>query len=132
MGINFFLVNQNPNSVYNDVEFELYEYPTIIPNGKQIKKGDFLLFNLSKKEANKNGNINQRIFGIAEIEKIKNYINNNKEYAVATYCWKMKFSEPLTYDEIGGDPRNNIQNSINKINDQKLSKILKIIFEMET
>jgi len=47
--MNIFLVSQNPDSKYNDVEGQHYDYPTSIPNGKQIKVGDCLIFVLSSK-----------------------------------------------------------------------------------
>ena len=41
--MNIFIVNQNPDSFYNDVEGEHYDYPSVIPNGRQIKVGDYLI-----------------------------------------------------------------------------------------
>ncbi len=49
--MNIFIVNQNPDSKYNDVEGQYYNYPTSIPNGKQVKVGDYLIFSLSSLSA---------------------------------------------------------------------------------
>ena len=38
--MDIFIVNQNPDSKYNDEVGKRYDYPTSIANGKQIKIGD--------------------------------------------------------------------------------------------
>ena len=95
-----FIVNQNPGSAYNDVEGERYEYPTSIPNGKQIQTYDYLLFNLSKKVARSLGDEKKRITGLAQIDDISKYNQNGKEYAIASYCWYVKLNPFLTFENI--------------------------------
>ena len=122
--MNFFLVNQNHDSRYEDEVGKRYHYPTRIPNGKKIAVNDILIFSMSKSDARKNGDENKRISGIAQIENIDLFTQNNKEQAIATYEWFVGFEEFLTFDEIGGDPRNNIQNAMSKIVDEDVIAIL--------
>ena len=75
-----FVVNQNPNSIYEDVEGERYQYPKRIPCGRQIDVGDFLVFNLSKKAATKLGLANKRITGIARISELVDYKQKKKKW----------------------------------------------------
>ena len=130
--MNFFIVNQNQDSKYEDKFGERYHYPTKIPNGKQIAVGDILIFNMSKSDAKKHGDENKRISSIAQIKNIDLFRHNNKEYAIATYEWFTKFKKLLTFDDIGGDPRNNIQNAMSKIEDKNIVKILIGIMKKES
>ena len=122
--MNMFIVNQNPESGYNDQEGLRYEYPTSIPNGKQIKFGDLLLFNYSKKQAIREGLKDKRIYGLSLIDDISKYNNNNQEYAIATYSWYKPLVNNLSFNDIGGDPRNNEYNSMNKVPDTQIKIIL--------
>lgn len=122
--MNIYLVSQNPDSNYNDSEGKHYDYPTSIPNGKQLKVGDLLLFALSSKSAVKLNFGNHRITGIAKIDNITLYNQVNKQMAIASYEWFKKFESPLSFEDIGGDPRLNIQHSINKISEEMYLEIL--------
>ena len=130
--LNIFIVNQNPKSGYDDKEGQRYNYPTSIPNGKQIKPGDILLFNLAKKQANKLNFGNKRITGVAKIEEIGIYSFKEKEMATAVYSWYKKFDPPLSFEEIGGDFRNNENNSMNKVASKERLKILLSIIKNKT
>ena len=44
--------------------------------------------------------------------------------ALASYEWYKKFESPLSFMDIGGDPRTNINNSLNKISKEKQVEIL--------
>ena len=121
--MDIFIVNQNPDSKYNDEVGKRYDYPTSIANGKQIKVGDTLIFNLSSKSSKKLNLGNKRIIGIAKIDSIIIYDTEKKEMAIASYEWYKKFEQPLSFEEIGGDPRSNISNSINRI-----SRIFNFLF----
>ena len=57
-----FLVLQKPFSKYSDVRGHGYEYPTSIPNGRNIEEGDYLVCCLTKKNATDG----QRVFGVGE------------------------------------------------------------------
>jgi hypothetical protein len=112
---NIFIVNQNPKSKYNDKEGLEYEYPTKIPNGKNINKGDLLIFNLSKKVALSLKMGDATISGIARVNKVTKFQKNGKQMATASYSWFKKFNQNVSFEEIGGDIRNNKNNSINRI-----------------
>lgn len=113
--LNIFIVNQNEQSKYNDIEGIEYEFPTKIPNGKTIKEGDLLIFNFSKKEAIRLNLNNATISGIARVDKIIYFRKNEVNMARATYSWYKKFVKNISFELIGGDLRNNKNNSINKI-----------------
>jgi hypothetical protein len=127
--MNIFIVNQNPDSSYNDKEGKHYDYPTSIACGKQIKVGDYLLFNLSKKWAKKLGMGDKRLTGIAKIDEITIYIQKDKEMALASYEWYKKFDTPLTLEQIGGEIRSNVNNTMNKIDSKKINEILMLIIK---
>ena len=110
-----FIDNQNPKSKYDDKEGMEYEYPTSIPNGKNIKKGDILIFNLSKKVAISLKLGNATISGIARVKDVTQFQKNRKRMAIASYLWYKKFNQNISFEEIGGDLRNNKNNSINRI-----------------
>ena len=122
--MNIYLVSQNPNSIYNDSAGEHYDYPTSIPNGKQIKVGDILLFALSSKAAMKLKFGEGRITGIAQIDNITIYNQVGKQMALASYEWFKMFETPLSFEQIGGDPRKNMQHSMNKISEGNYLEIL--------
>ncbi len=122
--MNIFIVNQNPESNYNDSEGEFYNYPTSIPNGKQVAVGDLLLFLLSSKSASKMNLGEFRITGISKIDNITYYNQFEKPMAIASYEWYKKFKSPLSFEQIGGEPRINIQHSINKILQERHIEIL--------
>ena len=112
--MDIFVVNQNPDSKYNDEVGKRYDYPTSIPNGKQIKIGSSKKLKLG----------NKRITGIGKIDSITFYNSETKEMAIASYEWYKQFQNPLSFDDIGGDPRSNISNSINRISIELQTKIL--------
>jgi hypothetical protein len=122
--MNIFIINQNPDSIYNDSDGEFYNYPTSIPNGKQIQVGDLFLFLLSTKHAAKLKLGEFRITGIAKIDNITIYNDHEKQMAIASYEWFKKLNSPLSFEQIGGDPRINIQHSMNKIIQDRHANIL--------
>jgi hypothetical protein len=127
--MNIFIVNQNPDSEYNDKDGERYDYPLSIPNGRQISVGDILIFNLSYKFAKKMKLGESRLTGIAKIDHIEHYLLRGANMGLASYCWYKKFKKPLRFIDIGGDPRNNDNNSMNKVNSDLNTLILSNIIE---
>lgn len=115
------VVLQKPISIYDDEEGVAYHYPLRIPNGRQIKEGDYLICTLTSKES-KDG---QRIFGIGRVEEIE----INGEEAKAYYGWYREFDQPFTFEQIGGDPRNNQTNSINRVPVEKEKQVLRILLK---
>ena len=110
-----FIVNQNPKSKYDDKEGLEYEYPLSIPNGRNIKKGDILVFNISKKIAVSLKLGNATLSGIARVKSVIEFDKDGRKMAKATYLWYRKFEKHISFDEIGGDVRNNKNNSINRV-----------------
>lgn len=113
------IVIQKPDSQYSDEEGVCYNYPTSIPNGRRVKKGDYLICSLTKKLAEDS----KRIFGIGRIREIVKKGGS----ATAYYGWYKVFNQPFTYDEIGGDPRVNIQHSMNPIQTDREEMVLDIL-----
>jgi hypothetical protein len=117
------MVLQNPDSNYDDVEAVCYEYPRKIPNGTRISEGDYLICTLSKKKS-KDG---KRIMGMGWINHIRESTVDGKVMRKAFYGWYYEFPEPLTFEFIGGDPRNNIYNAMNPIPENRFDEVIKIL-----
>jgi hypothetical protein len=129
IGFNIFIVNQNPSSKYDDKEGIAYDYPSSIPNAKQIRRGDIFIFNMAKKYARELKLDDRTLFGIAKVGDINEYNNNNGDKMIkATYLWYKRFENNISPDEIGGDYRNNQTNSINRIGDRyKISVLIELL-----
>ena len=115
-----FIVLQKPGSIYNDEEGVGYEYPTSIANGRQIEEGDYLVCCLTKKTSEEG----RRVFGVGRVEFIRYYSKDGREYAFAEYRMYREISPPLTFDEIGGDPRNNWTNAITRVPEDREESLL--------
>ncbi len=118
-----FMVLQKPESKYDDAEGICYEYPLSIPNGRQIDAGDYLICTLTAKTSEGG----KRIFGVGRVEVISHYEKEGRDYASAEYGFYRTFEVPLTFDEIGGDPRNNHTNAIVRIPEEKEEDILSVL-----
>lgn len=116
------IVLQKQVSEYADEEGVSYNYPLHIPNGKQIKPGDYLICCMTSKEALEG----KRVFGIGRVSEVE--IQDNGR-ATATYGWYREFDEPYTFDELGGDPRSNQTNSINRVSEEREHFILPILLQ---
>lgn len=114
------LVLQKQESEYSDEEGICYNYPLSIPNGRQIQPGDYLICSLTSKEAEEG----KRIFGIGRIDDIE---EGEDKKATAFYGWYREFDEPHTFEDIGGDPRNNWTNSITRIPEDREQEILSFL-----
>ena len=119
------MVLQNPDSKYADVEAQCYEYPRSIPNGARIDVGDYLICTLAKKHA-RDG---KRIIGIGRIEQISEYLVDGKKMRKASYSWYRSFLEPKTFKFIGGDPRNNVSNAMNSIPKSHVTNIVNLLVD---
>lgn len=111
------LVLHKKHSEYGDVIGEVYEFPIGIPNSKQIKIGDTLVFCLTKKSSDDS----KRILGYGKISHMEPRppLPNDKHQRqrLAAYLVDYrKFSPALSFKDIGGDPRSNHTNSISRIN----------------
>jgi len=119
------IVLQKPVSSYNDVEGECYEYPATIPNGRQISEGDYLICSRSHHTAIDG----KRIIGLGRIEVIEQYFreSDGREMCVARYGWYRDFENGFTFEDIGGDPRSNMQHSMNRIPVDRETEILRLL-----
>ena len=117
------MVLQNPDSIYADVEAECYEYPRSIPNGARIGVGDYLICTLAKKSSK----AGKRIIGIGRIEQITEYVVEGKKMRKAFYDWYRSFPEPKTFKFIGGDPRNNIYNAMNSVPSNRVNDVINLL-----
>lgn len=102
------LVLQSQGSKYADEEGEHYEYPPRIPNGRRVSAGDTLICCLSKRDASDEG----RIFGIGTISEI---VEVDDDRVRATYAEYQAIEPLLSFEQVGGDPRRNPSNSINRV-----------------
>lgn len=110
------LVLHKKHSGYGDVIGETYEYPLGIANSKQIKVDDYIVFCLTKKSSKDD----RRILGYGRVQELESkppLLNDpkSKSRIAAHLASYNKFSPPLSFKDIGGDPRNNETNSINRI-----------------
>ena len=111
------LVTQARDSKYADVEGKAYEYPRHIPNAQRIAVGDLLVVALPKANASDG----RRILGLGEVGTIQ---GQGTDRFIASYERYRKLSKPASFEEIGGDPRNNQSNSINLIDPEIVTKLL--------
>lgn len=115
---NVYFVFQKPESAYHDLPFERYDYPVSIPNGRKLKIGDLVIFDLTSKGAQKvNGNKEKRITGFGVIGDIFDYQSDNDEHRrIATYSWHYKFPKAMSFNDFGGDLiKLNAQHSISSV-----------------
>lgn len=110
------LVLHKKHSEYGDVIGEVYEFPIGIPNSKQIKTGDTLVFCLTQKSSN----TDKRILGYGKIDQMETRPpmpgdKYNRQRLAAYLVDYRKFTPVLSFADIGGDPRSNYTNSISRI-----------------
>ncbi len=104
----YWLVLQAKDSHYADIEGKCYEYPESIPNGQRVKPGDVLVITLLQKDSDQG----RRLIGIATVGSIRKAGTGRFQ---AYYDRYKKIDPALTFEEVGGDPRTNTTNSINKV-----------------
>lgn len=102
------LVLQSQESKYADEEGQHYEYPPRIPNGRRVSVGDTLICCLSKSDASDAG----RIFGIGTVGEI---VQVDDDRVRATYSEYQEVDPLVSFEQVGGDPRQNRSNSINRV-----------------
>jgi len=108
----FFCV-QKPESIYDDNRGQSYEYFQRLPNGRQIEEGDWLVFTLTG-STSKNG---QKVTGLGQIESLDYQEQGRDTLITANYSRYKQFNPPLTYEQIGGDPRKNVQHTMNRVDE---------------
>lgn len=102
------MVMQAEDSVYDDVVGRHYEYPPTIPNGRRVRPGDHVVCVRPSKESPDG----RRVFAVATVGTVEDVSDDRRR---AIYLDYRAIEPHLTFDEIGGDPRVNRSNSINRI-----------------
>jgi hypothetical protein len=110
------LVQQNPDSRYRDREGEVYDYPYAIPNAQQIVPGDILVCYRAQRVATGE----RRIFGIGRIGTVI----PDGDRLLAVYERYSAIDPPLSFEDLGGDPRVNRRNSINRLGAEHVQLLL--------
>jgi len=117
------IVLQKPRSGYSDEPGISYEYPRSIPNGQQIRANDILIVAEPVKVT---GDRNQ-IIGWGVVDSVITYVRNGKDMANAVYAVYHELSPRLSFQAVGGDPRNNRTNSINRVPEGDEVRILEAL-----
>lgn len=117
------IVLQKPRSGYSDEPGISYEYPRSIPNGQRIKANDILIVAEPVKVT---GDRNQ-IIGWGVVDSVITYARNGKDMANAVYAVYHELSPRLSFEAVGGDPRNNRTNSINRVSEGDEVRILEAL-----
>jgi hypothetical protein len=117
------VVLQKPRSGYSDEPGISYEYPRSIPNGQQIQANDILIVAEPVKVT---GDRNQ-IIGWGVVDSVITYVRNGKDMANAVYAVYHELSPRLSFEAVGGDPRNNRTNSINRVPEAAEVRILEVL-----
>jgi hypothetical protein len=117
------VVLQKPRSGYSDEPGISYEYPRSIPNGQQIKANDILIVAEPVKVT---GDRNQ-IIGWGVVDSVITYLRNGNAMANAVYAMYHELSPRLSFAAVGGDPRNNRTNSINRVPEGIEARILEAL-----
>jgi MoxR-like ATPase len=96
---------QGSQSKYRDTDGKQYNYPLGIPNSLQIQVEDLLICYRPANEASEG----RRIFGLGRIGVL---VPDGGDGRLARYDRYMAITPNLTFDQLGGDPRNNRTNAI--------------------
>ncbi len=97
-------------------EGEVYDYPYSIPNAQQISPADVLVCYRAQREAVGG----QRIFGVGRVDKIV----PDGDRILAVYDRYVALKPARSFDNIGGDPRNNRRNAINALDVEIVQTLL--------
>ncbi len=119
------MVIQKRKSEYADKEGHYYEYPLGIPNSRNIEAGHLLILIRTKDEQDADGG---RIFGIGrvgEVMKQREGDDQDRTLYRAEYDHYLSIDPMISFDGVGGDPRNNATNAIVSLTLQSIERILK-------
>jgi hypothetical protein len=97
------LVYQAEKSVYEDVEGASYHYPNHIANARHIKPLDTII-------CFRPGVAEHEVIGVARIGRVESDGSQSRAY----YDRYLRVDPPIRFADIGGDPRTNMQNAINR------------------
>lgn len=105
-----YIAAYNPESKYEDKINCVYNYRADLPNAKQIKKGDLLIFYNTKKSSRDYG-----IFSFAIIHKIIDTVYSGKHHKSAIYNQHVELTLMSLKSNTGEDYRENIQHSMSRV-----------------
>lgn len=97
------LVYQAEKSVYEDIEGASYHYPNHIANARNVKALDTLI-------CFRPGVGEHEVIGVARVGRIESDGTESRAY----YDRYLRIDPPIRFVDIGGDPRTNMQNAINR------------------
>ena len=104
------IFSQKERSQYGDSEGVVYEFHTRLPNARYVEAGDCFIYYRPKKDATDGGGY---YFGVGQVERmeIEEPVRRAllKEYR--------RFPRPVLESALPEVPRNNLQNSINRVSD---------------
>ena len=110
MTYKIYIAAYNPESKYEDKINCVYNYRADLPNAKQIKKGDLLIFYNTKKSSRDYG-----IFSFAIIHQIVDTVYSGKHHKSAVYNHHVELTLLSMKSITGEDYRENIQHSMSRI-----------------
>ena len=99
---------QNPDSPYGDEAARSYEFPATLPNGRRVSTGDSFALAVSSRQAPDG----KRVFAVGKIAAIEEL---DVQLRRAVFGEHEFLERALTFEELGGDPRPNPSNAINRI-----------------
>ena len=118
-----FLCIQKPDSKYYDVGGYCYQYGLWLSNAKKIEEGDWLVLSLT----NATSRDGRKVFGFGCIDEIEYSEDEGKEFASSIFGEYYELDPPLTYEELGGDPRANTQHAISRIREPAGEALLDLL-----
>ena len=101
-------IAHSQGSRYADEHGQHYEYKATLPNGKRIAVGDHVVCIVPASAAKGGG----QIFGVARIAAIVGAANGHVR---ATFEDYLEIRPAASFEDVGGDPRPNTNNSINRV-----------------
>lgn len=108
-------------SDYKNVTGVSYHFPIGIPNSKQIQPGNPILCFHTAKSSKGSG----RVFGVGRVgRRIDANDGASDKSATVYYDRYLQIDPPLTFEELGGDPRNNTTNAIVEASGSTLARVL--------
>lgn len=102
------IFSQKKNSQYGDTEGVVYEFHTRLPNARHVTAGDHFLYYRPKKDATDGGGY---YFGMGRVERIE----TEEPVRRALIKEYRHFARLVLESDLPEIPRNNLQNSINRI-----------------
>ena len=111
------IVLQSGDAAYRDIEGRAYHFPLGIPNGRRIAPGDVIVVARTAKMADSDGG---RLIGVGLVDRVE----PEGEEATAWYGWYQALTPPVSFAEVGGDPRNNHTNSITTATIEWVERVL--------